>query len=413
MSGSAFPQVHIRYVAKTGTGHTPARTRPELWRREECLIPWFTLGDVWQLRDGGRTVVEETAERISSAGLASSAAVLHPAGTVLLSRTASVGFSAVMGVDMAVSQDFMTWTPGRRLRSRFLLWALRGMAPELRRLMYGSTHKTIYMPDLLALRIPLPPVTQQERIVAFLDQEGERIAALRHTATELAERLHAALEHERRRLPFLAERHTRLSWIADITFGFPFASERFSADEVRGRRVVRIRDLSGDAEAIYTRESAPQWAAIRSGDILIGMDGDFSVHEWSRGDALLNQRVARVRHRDAEATSFVRHAMVEPLARVHELKHATTVKHLSAPDIRSLPIPDLPTDAQRDLGARLDHTEQGVAESRAALRQVDARLLEYRDSLVAEVTTGRLVPGEVAESALEERARAALEGVLL
>lgn len=111
-------------------------------------------------------MVTETSEHLSEAGIANSAAVKHPAGTVLLSRTASVGFSAVMGVDMAVSQDFMTWTCGPKLDPFYLLVALRAMQPELRRLMQGSTHKTIYMPDLHALRIPLPPLDRQREIVA-------------------------------------------------------------------------------------------------------------------------------------------------------------------------------------------------------------------------------------------------------
>jgi type I restriction enzyme S subunit len=35
----------------------------------------------------------------------------------------------------------------------------------LDRLAMGSTHKTIYMPDLYQLRIPLPPVDEQDQIV--------------------------------------------------------------------------------------------------------------------------------------------------------------------------------------------------------------------------------------------------------
>jgi type I restriction enzyme, S subunit len=183
--------VQIRYVARTGTGHTPSRSRPEWWVREECVVPWFTLADVHQIRDDAVDVVAETAERISPLGVANSSAVVHPAGTVLLSRTASVGFSAIMGVDMAVSQDFMTWTCGPRLRPRFLLYALRVSRPELRRLMYGSTHNTIYMPDLLALRVPLPPLTDQDAAVAAIArlQSAHRAAtaAIRAARSRLAE----------------------------------------------------------------------------------------------------------------------------------------------------------------------------------------------------------------------------------
>ena len=35
----------------------------------------------------------------------------------------------------------------------------------LGRLAMGSTHKTIYMPDIEAIRVPLPPVEEQDRLV--------------------------------------------------------------------------------------------------------------------------------------------------------------------------------------------------------------------------------------------------------
>ncbi|SFI88545.1 type I restriction enzyme, S subunit [Streptosporangium canum] len=172
LAQSQWPTVPIRYVAKLGTGHTPSRQHPEYW--ENCTLPWITLADVWQLRDGTRDTVLETKEKVSHLGLANSAAVLHPAGTVILSRTASVGFSAIMGHDMATSQDFATWTCGPKVEPRYLLHALRAMAPDLRRVAAGSTHKTIYMPDIEQLRIPLPSLEEQRRIADFLDAETAR-----------------------------------------------------------------------------------------------------------------------------------------------------------------------------------------------------------------------------------------------
>jgi len=171
--GTGAPQVPLKFYAKTGTGHTPSREHPEYWAPSECVVPWFTLADIHQIRDGRRVEVDETSERVSETGLANSSAVKLPAGTVILSRTASVGFSAIMRVDMAVSQDFMTWTSGPRLDPRYLLLTLRAMQPELRGLMYGSTHKTIYMPDLHALCVPLPDVELQLDIV----DRASRIAA--------------------------------------------------------------------------------------------------------------------------------------------------------------------------------------------------------------------------------------------
>jgi len=167
---------NIRKVATMKTGHTPSRSNPEYW--VDCTIPWFTLADVWQLRDGRRTYLGETASLISEVGLANSAAELLPAGTVVLSRTASVGFSGIMPMAMATSQDFWNWLPGDRLTANYLMWTFRAMRSEIQSLMIGSTHKTIYQPTAAAFRVPVPPVDEQHRIVEYLNDQAHKIDAL-------------------------------------------------------------------------------------------------------------------------------------------------------------------------------------------------------------------------------------------
>lgn len=167
---------NIRKVATMKTGHTPSRSKPEYW--VDCTIPWFTLADVWQLRDGRRTYLGETTNLISEVGLANSAAELLPAGTVVLSRTASVGFSGIMPVEMATSQDFWNWIPGDRLTAEYLMWTFRAMRSEIQSLMIGSTHKTIYQPTAAAFRVPVPPIAEQRGIAAYLDDQTNKIDTL-------------------------------------------------------------------------------------------------------------------------------------------------------------------------------------------------------------------------------------------
>lgn len=175
----------IRSVARLESGHTPSRSRPEWWT--DCKTPWFTLGDVWQIREANRDYVEETAECVSQLGLENSSARLLPANTVMLSRTASVGFSAIMKVPMATSQDFANWVCGDRLLPEYLLLALRSMKPEFDRLMMGSTHNTIYMPDIRSLRIPLPTVDEQKEIVDHVKATTAKIDKLVAEATRSIE----------------------------------------------------------------------------------------------------------------------------------------------------------------------------------------------------------------------------------
>lgn len=159
-----WDSVLLRLVARLGSGHTPSRDRSDWW--VDCTIPWITTGEVSGLRSDRVEYISHTREKISKEGLANSAAELHPKDTVVLCRTASAGYSGMMSTAMSTSQDFATWTCGPRLRPRFLLLCLRAMREDLLgRLAMGSTHKTIYMPDIRSIRIPLPPVEEQDHIV--------------------------------------------------------------------------------------------------------------------------------------------------------------------------------------------------------------------------------------------------------
>ena len=190
-----WDEVRLTLLARLGSGHTPSREHPEWWIH--CTIPWITTGEVWQIRDDRIEYLRETREKISQLGIANSSAELHPAGTVVLSRTASAGYSAVMATDMATSQDYVTWTCGPRLRPRFLLLCLRAMRQDLLgRLAMGSTHQTIYVPDIQSIRIPLPPLEEQDLLVEWI-----------------WERLHhidAAVDGIKRQIDLLAERRQAL-----------------------------------------------------------------------------------------------------------------------------------------------------------------------------------------------------------
>ncbi|MEA3458858.1 MAG: restriction endonuclease subunit S [Candidatus Thermoplasmatota archaeon] len=157
-----------KYVATLRTGHTPGRQHPEYW--EDCIIPWFSLADVWQLRDGRQEYLGETKEKISALGLANSSAELLPANTVIVSRTASVGFSGIMPEPMATTQDFVNWVCSPKIQPEYLLYVFRSMEHEFKRLTMGSTHKTIYMPDAASFQTPVPSLGEQKQIVKYVQK---------------------------------------------------------------------------------------------------------------------------------------------------------------------------------------------------------------------------------------------------
>ncbi len=152
-------------LARLESGHTPSRRRPEWWEGD---IPWIALPDI-RAADGKE--IFETGEKTNELGLANSAARLLPKGTVVMSRTASVGFVTIMGRPMATSQDFVNWVCGPDLNPWFLAWLLIAARYYILSLSSGAIHKTIYMPTVERFRVCAPPFQEQTRIVTSLSKQ--------------------------------------------------------------------------------------------------------------------------------------------------------------------------------------------------------------------------------------------------
>ena len=171
--------VPILSVAKLESGHTPSRRKPEYWNGS---VPWISLHDTGSLDE---PEIANTEQSISELGLRHSSARLLPKGTVVFSRTATIGKSTIMARSMCTTQDFANYVCGPRLHNRYLMQLFRHMQPEWKRLMAGSTHKTVYMPIFRQLQILLPPLAEQTEIADILECLDNRIVAETEHQAEL------------------------------------------------------------------------------------------------------------------------------------------------------------------------------------------------------------------------------------
>jgi type I restriction enzyme, S subunit len=151
-------------IARMESGHTPSREHPEWWGGN---VAWISLPDA---RDHDGRAIHDTSQHTNEKGLENSAARLLPAGTVCISRTASVGYVVVMGEQMATSQDFVNWIPTPAVTSDWLRIVFSADREALRRFGKGSVHNTIYFPEWLSIHIALPPLAEQHRIVAEVER---------------------------------------------------------------------------------------------------------------------------------------------------------------------------------------------------------------------------------------------------
>jgi len=107
---------------------------------------------------------------------------------ILISVRAPVGPTNVSQERSCIGRGISAIRAGKNIDRDFLLYFLRFYEPELAKAGTGSTFAAIAREDLETIKIPLPPLTEQKRIASLLAQ-ADRLRTLRRTAHELGESL--------------------------------------------------------------------------------------------------------------------------------------------------------------------------------------------------------------------------------
>ena len=91
-----------------------------------------------------------------------------------------------MGREMATSQDFVNWVCDEsKLDYRFLKYVLLAENQSFSRFSHGTTHQTIYFPEVKAFHICVPPLDEQRAIAAVLGALDDKIEQNRRTSRAL------------------------------------------------------------------------------------------------------------------------------------------------------------------------------------------------------------------------------------
>ena len=167
--GDDWTKTALGEIAEVVGGGTPSTTNPAFWDGE---IIWLTPTEVTAL-DG--KIVSDSVRKITQAGMRGSGARLLPVGTVILTSRASVGFVALAGTELTTNQGFQSLIPNKAIESRFLMYWIQHNRNEFESRSAGSTFKEISKTNVKSIRLNLPPLSEQKRIVEIVSSMDEVI----------------------------------------------------------------------------------------------------------------------------------------------------------------------------------------------------------------------------------------------
>jgi len=322
------------------------------------------------------------------------------AGDILISITADIGiigyvderipFPAYINQHVACLR-----LPQDQVWPKFVAYYLASAEPQKRFIeMTDVGAKTgINLTTVGKLTFPCPPLPEQQAIAAALSDADGVVAGLERVIAKKRLIKQGAMQDlltARRRLPgFSGEWEVkRLGSVLKMQVGFPFSSAFFSKRET-GPRLVRNRDLRSNDDLVFYSGAYADQFLLYDGDILIGMDGDFSPTKWSGGIALLNQRVGRLKALAEIDLRFCYYVLQDELKKLESVTSGTTVKHLSHYDIEKISVRMPDFDEQKaiaavlsDMDAEIQTLESRLAKARAVKEGMMQNLLTGRVRLV-------------------------------
>ncbi|MGV8131833.1 MAG: restriction endonuclease subunit S [Candidatus Pacearchaeota archaeon] len=173
--------------------------------------------------------------------------------------------------------------------------------------------------------------------------------------------------------------------------GFAFESCYFNESKT-GLPLIRIRDLqSGQTNTFYSGNYDKEYL-VSNGDFLIGMDGEFRIHQWRSDKALLNQRVCKLIFDGGKIIpKYLYYLVGKKLKQIEDKTSFVTVKHISIKQILNIFIkipfrngqPDLET--QKEIASILEKAEALKEKRKKSLNLLD----EYLKSLFNELFVGK------------------------
>ncbi len=335
--------VRLGEIGSWSSGATPQRSNPEYFGGN---IPWLKTGD---LTDG---LVDDVPEYITEKALNETSVKLQPVGAVLIAMYgATIGKLGILTRPMTTNQACCACIPHNGIDRKFLFYFLMASRQKFIERGEGGAQPNISKEKITAFLLPLPPLAEQERIVAKLEELLPLVERYGKAYTQLtaleqrfpasmrksllqeaiqgkltdqrpedgsAEDLYRSILAEKKRLikagklkkekplPPIEEKDipfdipenwkwVRLGEVGELKGGYAFKSSEYKE---AGIQVVRIADLDEDTistrDAVYYQEYSKLIPyLVRKGSFLICMTGSLGKMARVLDDTprYLNQRV--------------------------------------------------------------------------------------------------------------------------
>jgi type I restriction enzyme S subunit len=404
-------------LAEIVGGGTPSTSDDDNFA--ERGIPWLTPADLTNCRD---TYINRGRRNLSEKGYRQSAARLLPAGSVLYSSRAPIGYCVIASGEISTNQGFKSFVLKGAILPEYIRHYLLASVEYAESKASGTTFKELSGSRAAELSVPLAPIRAQRRIVAKIDElsakskrAGDRLDHIPRLVEKYKQAILAGAYTDAQR------RSNGLTTLGSLSLEVRNGISKKPSDDPSGFPILRIsavRSMSVNLQDVrYYPETVPPAALLRNGDLLFTRyngNPNFTavcgmVKELGCSTAYPDKLI-RVRLSELADPKFVELIAAAPQSRdwlAPHIKTAAGQHGISGTDLKKLPIP-LPKLSEQQAIARRIETAFTWVNCLASETTCARKLIDHLDQAVlAKAFRGELVP----QDPNDEPARVLLERI--
>ena len=267
-------------------GGTPSKRNPKLYGGS---IPWATV------RDMHSEYLDGTEFCITEEGLASSSSNVIPRGNVIIASRVGLGKVCLLNHDTAINQDLRGVIPRNEneFDTKYLFYWFKSVAEKIISAGRGATVQGVTLPFLNALELPLPPLAEQQRIVAKLDAVFAEIdraiqiqdCRIQETSSLKATMLVSAMENQ-------SWQKVKLNEVCMLRNGRAYKKPEL-LDEGK-YPVLRVGNFFTSDKWYYSDLELDETKYCDSGDLLYAWSASFGARIWDGGKVIYHYHIWRV-----------------------------------------------------------------------------------------------------------------------
>jgi type I restriction enzyme S subunit len=366
-------------VCRFLNGGTPSKAVPEYFEGD---IPWITSADI------SGPVASKARSFITDEAVKNSAVNKVAAGAVLLVTRTGVGKVAVAANELCFSQDITALLPDEsKLDASYLVHFLLTKKEHFLGLARGATIQGITRNVVSDLSIPLPPIPEQRRIAAILDQ-ADALRAKRREALVQLDSLTQSIFIEMFGEISTNSKGWNTCTVGDVSDCIVPGRDKpksFSGDIpwVTTSDLQHLELTLGSSKKIGLSDTEiddVRARVIPSGSVIISCVGDLGIVSIAGAPMVVNQQLHSFQCHSNLNNIFLMYSLALQKPFMLAKASSTTLPYMNKTVCNSIPIVMPPLILQKTFAARIQAIESLKFSYRVALSELDSLFssLQYR-----------------------------------